>query len=100
MADIDERVSRLEARVDYLERELETSYEEEQFHRRIDSIFPDNAEVDTREGHYGLFARVTDMNGDELQTALDRLERTDYGHTVTETAEGIGVEVWSDDRKV
>lgn len=96
--DLSERVSQLETRVAYLEGELETSYEEEQFQRRVESIFFDEAEIEYRDGHYGFFARVTNINGDEVQAAIDRLENTDYGHAVTETAEGLGMEIWSEPR--
>lgn len=98
MTDLSERVSQLETRVAYLEGELETSYEEEQFYRRVRSIFPDSAEIETRDGHYGFFARVTNINGDNVQAAIDRLESTNYGHAVTETGEGLGMEVWSEPR--
>jgi len=95
---MEEKIAELEARVAFLEAELEMSYEEEQFRRRIQSIFPDGADIESRDGAYGYFARVTDINGDEVQMAIDRLENTDYGHAVTETGEGLGMEVWSEAR--
>ena len=98
MTDLSERVSELEQRVSFLEGELEMSYEEERFRRRVRSIFPDDAEIESRDGHYGYFARVTDIPGDDVQVAIDRLENTDYGHAVTETGEGLGMEVWSEAR--
>jgi len=95
---MEDRLTELEQRVSYLERELDTSYEEEQFERRVESVFPDEAEIETRDEHYGFFARVTNINGDEVQMALYRFESTDYGTAVTETGEGLGMEVWSEPR--
>jgi len=96
--DLSERVSRLETRVAYLEGELDMSYEEAQFRQKVESIFFDEAEIEMRDGHYGFFARVTDIDGDDVQHAIDRLENTDYGHAVTETGEGLGMEIWSEPR--
>jgi hypothetical protein len=94
--DLSDRVSKLERRVAYLEGELEMSFEEQQFSHRIETIFPDDATVETRESVRGYFARVTDIDGDEAQIALDRLDNTDYGTALTETGAGLGVEVWTE----
>lgn len=93
---MEERLAELERRVAYLEGELETSYEEQAFQRTIKSIFSKDQDIEYRDGHYGFFARVTNLNGDEIQVALDRLENHEYGCAVTETAEGPGMEVWSE----
>ena len=93
---MEDRLAELEARVGHLERELETSYEEESFKRRVKSIFSDEQDIEFRDGHYGYFARVSNLDGDEIQVALDRIENTDYGCAVTETASGPGMEVWSE----
>lgn len=93
---MEERLAELEARVAHLERELETSYEEEHFKRVVKKIFSDEQDIEFRDGDYGYFARVSELNGDEIQAALDRLENRDYGCAVTETASGPGMEVWSE----
>lgn len=93
---IEETVSNLQQRVAHLEREVETSYEEEQFKRRVSSFFPDDATIEYRDGHYGHFARISGLDGDEIQVALDKLEKHDFGSAVTETADGPGMEVWSE----
>jgi hypothetical protein len=93
---MEERLAELEQRVAYLERELETSYEEYNFRRNVESIFSDKQDIEFRDGHYGYFARVTNLNGDEVQAALDRLDNRDLDSAVTETGEGIGMEIWSE----
>lgn len=95
-ARMEDKLAELEQRVAYLERELDTSYEEYNFRRSVESIFSDKQDIEFRDGHYGFFALVTNINGDEAQTALDRLESRDFGTALTETAEGLGIEVWSE----
>lgn len=93
---MENKVIELEKRVAYLERELDMSYEEYSFRRSIEGTFSDEQDIEFGDGHYGFFARVTNINGDEAQTALDRLENRDFGTALTETAEGLGIEVWSE----
>jgi len=96
--DLEERVSDLENRVAFLERELETSYEERKFERNIGEMFPESATINFRDGRYGYFARVTDIDGDDVQMASERLDgisSLEYGYAVTETSEGLGMEVWT-----
>ena len=50
---MEERLAELEARVSHLERELETSYEEESFKRAVKSIFSDEQVIEFRDGDYG-----------------------------------------------
>lgn len=89
--------SDLEKRVSYLEEELDTSYEQNKFERTVEQVFPDKNEdrtIEFRSGHYGYFARVTGIDGNEIQYALDRFSVYGYGTAVTETASGVGMEVW------
>lgn len=100
---LEEQVQRLERRVSYLERELGTNYDEHKFETRVKSTAPDDADIDFRDGHFpngsfGEFARITNINGDDAQYILGRLEETEYGTALTETAEGLGVEVFTEDR--
>lgn len=96
---MEERLNELELRVAYLEQELEVGYEEEMFNHNVRRFFPDDASVEIRDGHYGYYAKVTDINGDDVQGALNRIEEHEkYDAAVTETAEGLGMEVWTEER--
>lgn len=95
---MDDKVAELERRVSYLERELDMSYEEFRFKQNIEEMFTDDCTIEFRDGRYGYFARVTGIDGDDVQLAIDRLDGTEYGHAVTETGEGLGMEVWSDEQ--
>jgi hypothetical protein len=93
---MEEQLAELEQRVSHLERELETSYDEVSFKRAVQSIFSDEQEIEFRNGHYGYFAQVTNLDGDDVQVALDRLDNYDFGSAVTETGSGLGMEIWSE----
>ena len=99
MADIsDEEIEELERRVDYLEGELGISLQEHTFRRRIQTIFPESTDADIEikeNGVHGYFARATGIDGDDLEVALSRLDSTDYENAITETGDGLGLEVWT-----
>lgn len=99
MTDTEERLRRLEQRVEYMERELDVSYEQYQFERRMDKIFRDDdvgIEVsDNRVGGYHAF--VENLDTDTLNMALDRLQNLEgeVQYEVTESGAGLGMEVWT-----
>ncbi len=97
MSDLAEDVEELANRVSHLEAELETSYMEERFERTVYSLAPnDDADVETNQGPYGYHARITNVNGDEVQAIIDRVDgRENIDFAVTETGSGLGVEVWT-----
>lgn len=91
---MDKELAELERRVSHLEGELETSYEQEKFENGVGSMFPDDASLDFKDGHYGYFARATDITGDDVNIALEKADRYGYETAVVETGEGLGMEVW------
>jgi len=97
--DLEVRVSELENRVAYLESELEMSHEQEQFERRMNSLVrSDDADVEIRDNQIGGYhARFTGLTVDELNRAVESIEFRDveYEWAMTETSEGIGLEVWT-----
>lgn len=101
MEDLEEQVEQLSDRVSYLERELEVSYMQNRFERRMFSLLPtDDHEVEISDGPYGYHARITDINGDDVQYIIDRLDSMDrYDYAVTETGAGLGMEVWTENFK-
>jgi len=98
MSDLRDRVAELEDKFAFLEDELDVSYEKRAFVNRVEMCFDDSAtiEIQELEKTVGYFARVTDIDGDDLQEALDSLGRTDYGTAVTETGSGLGLEIWTE----
>ena len=99
IAELEEQVSSLQSRVAYLERELETSYEEDQFNRRMNSLIPGDFDVEIRDNQLGGYhARFANIGADQLNSAIERLEyrEDDYEWAMTETGEGIGLEVWTE----
>lgn len=94
---LDDLVNKLQRRVEYLERELDLSYEEHRFVNRIEKIFPDEAEIEYDDGTFGHYAQVSDITGDDVQHALDTIDGLDLdlGTAVTETGTGVGMEVWT-----
>ena len=100
MTDIsEEEIEELERRVDYLEGELGISLAEHKFRRRVRTAFPHSTdtEVEIKEnGIQGYFARVTGIDGDDLEVALSRLDDSEYETAITETADGLGLEIWSE----
>jgi hypothetical protein len=98
MADIsDEEVEELEARVSYLEEELDISLLRHKFERRVRTAFPQPTDTNIEikeQGYHGYFARVTGIDGDDLEVALSRLDDSEYETAITETADGLGLEIW------
>jgi hypothetical protein len=97
--DVSERVARLEHRVSFLESELETSYDEQKFKNNIEAVSPDSARIEYDSGHFGYYAKVMDIDGDQAQTMIDSLKRKELEYALTETCAGLGLEIWSD-RKI
>lgn len=91
-----ERVKELENRVSFLEAELDVSLAEERFKNTVTNTFPDDADVTFENGHYGYFARVSDIDGDDVEIARGRLEQREVGFAITETGDGLGMEVWDE----
>lgn len=88
--------AKLQSRVDYLESELDISYEEELFKQRIGHVFPDDADFSMKSGFYGYYAMVTGIDGDDVNHAMGELDSRGLEYAVTETASGLGMEVWSE----
>ena len=96
---LNEKVEELENRVSYLEAELEMSYEQERFRRQMESMVrTEDADVEIRDNQIGGYhARFTGLTVDELNRAVESIEFRDvpYEWAMTETSEGIGLEVWT-----
>lgn len=94
----EERLQELENRIAYLERELELSYRENRFRQKINGIFKSRGTVEIRDGDFGLFARVTDIDGDDVQFASEKFDAIyeDFDYAITETDSGLGMEVWTE----
>lgn len=93
-----EQVSSLQNRVSYLEAELDVSYEQERFKRRMRSLIPGDFDVETTDNQIGGYhARFSDLSADQLNAGVEKVEfsQYDYEWAMTETSEGIGLEVWS-----
>lgn len=97
----EERLNELENRVSFLEKEVGTSLKQEQFVRSIELLAADEADVEFKQGRYENFARITSVNGDDVERIRQRIEkRGELNYAITETGSGLGVEVWSEtDRK-
>jgi hypothetical protein len=91
---MDNILRELELRVDFLEEEVGRSYDESIFKGKVRAVFPDDAHIEFRSGDYGLFALVTRINGDDIDRAITKFDRSKYGYAVTHTASGVGMEVW------
>lgn len=100
----DKRVEQLEDRVSYLERQLGLNYEKEKFRKAIEYLAPDSATVDINGETFDRYARISDIDGDDVQRILEDVDvRNSGGGTdmeikskVTETGSGLSVEVWVD----
>ena len=96
---LNEKVEELENRVSYLEAELEMSYEQERFRRQMESMVrTEDADVEISDNQIGGYhALFTGLTADELNRVVESIEFRDvpYGWVITETSEGIGLEVWT-----
>lgn len=97
---MEERIEELEKRIDHLERELGESYERYKFEQRIARLVRTrdvDAEIRDSKHMMGYHAKLSDLSADELNEAIDRLIAIDdeYDWAMTETSEGIGLEVWT-----
>jgi len=90
------RIEELERRVAFLESELGISYDEQKFKNTVSRIFDNSVTIEFRDGHFGYFARVQGIDGDDAQSALDELDNTAYGYALTETGSGLGIEIWTE----
>lgn len=94
---MDEKLAELEKRIEHLENETGTSHEQRQFELLVAEITPDGASTDVKTDHFGKFVRITNIDGDDAQQIMDRVDRMDeYDYALTETGEGLGVEVWNE----
>lgn len=95
--EVSERITALERRVSHLEEELDTSYDEWQFEHVIRTPFSEDVavELSTDGGYY--HAHVVGISTNELNRALEMFgDRDDLETAVTETSEGLGLEVWKE----
>lgn len=97
MVDNEEKLNELAKRVSFIENELGTNYSQNKFRGAIESVFTEEQEIEYKEGRYGQFARVTNIDGDQAQIAIDKLEPKGYGTALTETSRGLGIEIWEED---
>jgi hypothetical protein len=92
------RVGLVEKRLSYLEEELDISYEEYRFEKRLESLSPNHASLSTRCGNFGFHAKITDINGDDANEITAKIDdfHDDLDYALTETASGLGIEVWTE----
>ena len=97
--DLEERISELETMVAYLERELDISYDRHKFESQMNRLIPtDCGDIEISNNRIGGYhARFSKLTIDQLNAAIENIEfrDTDYEWCVTETSEGVGLEVWS-----
>lgn len=87
--DLAERVCELEERVAYLERELDLSYDEERFRRRMDHIFPNEAEVEVVNDTMGYMSAQACLGPHEMDQVIGRVqEMDDYGWQILSNEDG------------
>jgi uncharacterized coiled-coil protein SlyX len=100
MSDLEERVRELEDTVAFLEDELDVSYEEVKFRHRMESLAPQNAdvEVDVDDGPFvHRYASIDSLDTDGLNQLIHRLQSIDeLSFEVVETGTNLGVEVWDE----
>lgn len=102
--DSDEKLENLEERVSHLERELGIKLELERFRQAVDYITPDDSSVNIDNDSLDRFARVTGIDGDQLQVIITNIEQRNnqnrpaenFKYEVTETGSGLGIEIWVD----
>ena len=99
--EVEERVSELETKVAYLEKELDISYDRQKFEREMNRLIPTGCgEIEISDNRIGGYhARFSELTIDQLNAAIENIEfrDTDYEWSVTETSEGVGLEVWSNE---
>lgn len=84
-----ERVCELEERVAYLERELDLSYDEEKFRRRMERIFPNDADYEVVNSTMGYHSAEACLGPHEMDQVIGRVqEMDDYGWRITENDDG------------
>lgn len=87
--DLAKRVNELEQRVAYLERELELSYDEERFRRRMERVFPNGADYEVTNSTMGHFSAEACLGPHEMDQVIGRVEEMDdYGWQITESEDG------------
>jgi hypothetical protein len=92
---MEDKLVELERRIEHLENELGTTYEQRQFELFAESIAPDGATTELKNDTLNKFVRVSDIDGDGVQKVINGVEnRDEYEYAVTETGEGLAVEVW------
>lgn len=95
---LEETVQQLEERISYLERELELSYDEHKFERKMNTLVSGEYDLEINDNRVGGYhARFGELSADQLNYAIERLEfsESEYNWAMTETGSGIGLEVWT-----
>jgi hypothetical protein len=87
--DLAERVGELEARVEYLERELDLSYDKERFRRQMERIFPNDADWEVVNAVGGHYSAEACLGPHEMDQVIGRVQgMDDYGWQIHESEEG------------
>lgn len=94
---MENKVDELERRIEYLEKHLGTCHAKDKFARFVNRVFPDGTIDTINDGRYGYHARVEDIDGDDIQRGIDKMENNRIGvdFAVVETVNGPGMEVWT-----
>lgn len=99
VSELQERIAELEERVSYLEVELDTSLDRAKFEDFADRLFKESSPDEIRDnGVGGYFARASGLSVEDANQAIGRLEggpRDDVEWALTETGDGLGLEVWT-----
>ena len=70
----------------------------ESFTHVLQKAFPkDDTEIEINTGNFGKHAFIRNINGDDVQYAIKKIELSDSDvkFAVTETGSGVGMEAWS-----
>jgi len=87
--DLAKRVHELEERVAYLERELDLSFDEEKFRRRMDHIFPNDTDYEVVNSTMGHHSAEACLGPHEMDRVIGRVQEMDeYGWQITENEDG------------
>lgn len=86
--DLAKRVCDLEERVNYLERELDISVEEERFERRMERIAPTGSSFEVSENNMGFYVGEIDILPTELPHIVRKVDEIDgVGWEVRDSSE-------------
>jgi len=77
---------------------MQSRLQEDAFHRLVTNSFPDSANIDftLRSKRHMFYASVANIDRDDVSDARTKFDSSprDVGYAVTETSEGLGMEVW------